>query len=197
VLQPVELVGDAVRLVPLDHAHADDLIVAVEADGLMASWVTALPRREDMAAYIATAQAWQRAGHALAFAVIERASGRAVGSTRFGAYEPAHRRVEIGWTWLARRLHGSVINTEMKWLMLRYAFEALRLMRVEFKTDVLNDQSRTALGKIGAREEGVLRKHMLMQDGRVRDSIYFSITDDEWPEVDARLRARRLRLAAR
>lgn len=110
-----------------------------------------------------------------------------VGSTRFGNYDPANRRIEIGWTWLAKPWQRTTVNTEAKYLMLSHAFEKLGLVRVELKTDVLNEPSRKAMLRIGAKEEGILRKHTLMWTGRYRDSIYYSILDDEWPAVKRRL----------
>ena len=130
----------------------------------------------------------QSAGKALPFAIIDRATGRAVGSTRFGNFEPAHRRVEIGWTWPGTPWQRTAFNTEAKYLLLVHAFESLGLNRVEFKTDVLNERSRKAILRLGALEEGVLRRHMIVRDGRVRDSVYYSIIAEEWPAVKANLR---------
>ncbi len=142
---------------------------------------------EEMRSYMDSALALQRDGTSLPFVTIERSSGRVVGSTRFGNYDAANRRIEIGWTWLARRWQRTVINTEAKYLMLTYAFEKLRCVRVELKTDVLNAPSRKAMLRIGAKEEGILRKHTLMWTGRYRDSIYYSILDEEWSEVKGQL----------
>jgi RimJ/RimL family protein N-acetyltransferase len=141
-----------------------------------------------MQAYIAEALTLQSAGKALPFAQIDKSTGRAVGSTRFGNFEPAHHRVEIGWTWLGTPWQRTAFNTEAKYLLLAHAFEVLRLNRVEFKTDVLNKRSRKAILRLGALEEGVLRRHMIMQDGRVRDSVYYSIIAEEWPDVKEKLR---------
>jgi N-acetyltransferase len=110
-----------------------------------------------------------------------------VGSTRFGNYDPSNRRIEIGWTWLARPWQRTAINTEAKYLMLTHAFEKLHCVRVELKTDVLNTPSRKAMLRIGAKEEGILRKHTVMWTGRYRDSIYYSILDEEWPDVKEQL----------
>ena len=140
-----------------------------------------------MRAYMDSALEQQRTGMCLPFVTIERCSGRVVGSTRFGNYDPANRRVEIGWTWLAKPWQRTAINTEAKRLMLGHAFEKLHCVRVELKTDVLNTQSRKAMLRIGAKEEGVLRKHTLVWTGRYRDSIYYSILDEEWPEVKEQL----------
>ena len=129
----------------------------------------------------------QREKTALPFVTIERTSGRIIGSTRFGNYDPANRRIEIGWTWIARPWQRTAINTEAKYVMLSHAFEKLHCVRVELKTDVLNSRSRKAMLRIGAKEEGVLRKHTLMWTGRYRDSIYYSILDEEWPDVKQQL----------
>lgn len=142
---------------------------------------------EEMRSYMESALKLQREGTTLPFVTIERSSGRIVGSTRFGNYDPANRRIEIGWTWIARPWQRTAINTEAKYLMLSHAFEKLRCVRVELKTDVLNAPSRKAMVRIGAKEEGILRKHSLVWDGRYRDSIYYSILDEEWPGVKLQL----------
>ncbi|HMK38720.1 MAG TPA: GNAT family protein, partial [Bacteroidota bacterium] len=129
----------------------------------------------------------QSGGAALPFALIEKSTGRAVGSTRFGNFEPSHRRVEIGWTWLGTPWQRTALNTEAKYLLLEHAFESMGLHRVEFKTDVLNDRSRKAILRLGALEEGVMRRHMVMRGGRVRDTVYYSIIAEEWPAVKANL----------
>lgn len=140
--------------------------------------------------YIGSALVAQAAGTAMPFATVERASGRVVGSTRFMNIDVANRRVEIGATWIAKPWQRSAINTEAKYLMLRHAFETLKCIRVELKTDALNQRSRQAILRIGAREEGVLRQHMVTWSGRLRDSVYFSILDSEWAGVKADLEAR-------
>jgi RimJ/RimL family protein N-acetyltransferase len=143
-----------------------------------------------MAAYIQAALQAQAAGTALPFATIERASEQVIGSTRFMNIDVPNRRVEIGSTWIARPWQRSFVNTEAKFLMLRHAFEVLGCIRVELKTDALNERSRNAILRIGAREEGILRKHIVTWTGRVRDTVYFSILDDEWPRVKADLEAK-------
>jgi N-acetyltransferase len=152
---------------------------------------------EEMRSYIESALKLQREGNTLPFVTVERSSGRIVGSTRFGNYDSANRRIEIGWTWLARRWQRTVMNTEAKYLMLNQAFERLGCVRVELKTDVLNSQSRNAILRIGAKEEGIFRKHTLTSTGRYRDSIYYSILDDEWPQVKAHLETLLARRPAR
>ena len=189
-LIPVILSGNHVELHPLSLAHAADLSTAIGLDDLWKLSVSNLPPPGGMEAYIAEALALQSAGKALPFAQIEKSTGRAVGSTRFGNYEPAHRRVEIGWTWLGTPWQRTAFNTEAKYLLLEHAFEALGLNRAEFKTDFLNDRSRKAILRLGALEEGVMRRHMIMRDGRVRDSVYYSIIAEEWPVVKENLRRR-------
>ena len=151
-------------------------------------WTTAVIRTPaDLREYMETAIRWQEAGEALPFATIDRASGRAVGSTRYAAIDRENRRLEIGWTWIAPAFQRTYVNTEAKYLMLRHAFETLGCVRVEFKTDSFNEKSRRALLRIGAQEEGTMRNHMIMPGGRLRHSVYFSILDSEWPQVKAAL----------
>lgn len=178
------------ELRPLEEAHAGDLSAAVAVDELWRLGVSDLPPPDGVKEYIAEARAAQSAGKALPFVIIDRRTGRGVGSTRFGNFEPAHRRVEIGWTWLGTPWQRTAFNTEAKFLLLTHAFESLSLNRVEFKTDVLNERSRNAILRLGAVEEGILRRHMIMRDGRVRDSVYYSIIAAEWSAVKENLRAR-------
>ena len=131
-------------------------------------------------------QALATPGH-LPFAIVEPDKGRAVGSTRYLNIRPEHRSLEIGWTWLGQEWQRTGVNTEAKWLLLRHAFERLGCRRVEFKTDARNLRSQRALERIGATREGVLRKHMIVQDDHSRDSVYFSVIDDDWPDVAERL----------
>ena len=146
-----------------------------------------------MRAFVTTSIAGLESGSILPFTTIERASGRIVGSTSYLAIEPAHKRLEIGGTWITPSRHRSPVNTEAKLLQLTHCFEGLGCNRVEFKTDARNGQSRAALARIGAQEEGTFRAHMVMPDGALRDSVYFSVIAPEWPEVKRRL----LRMNAR
>ena len=158
-VEPVVLAGRFVRLEPLGLDHCAPLC-EVGLDPDIWRWTTADVRTPDaIRAYVAAALSDQAAGRALPFATIDAASGRAIGSTRFGNVEPAHRRVEIGWTWIGREWQRTPVNTEAKYLLMRHAFETLGCVRVELKTDVLNDRSRRAILRIGAKEEGILRKH--------------------------------------
>lgn len=186
-VEPVILHGQNVRLEPLSLVHLSSLCDAGSEEDLWRYTGSVVRTAQDMQTYIEIALAWQTQGTALPFAVIDRASERAIGSSRYAAIDRANRRLEIGWTWYGKSWQRTAVNTETKYLMLRHAFEALGCIRVEFKTDALNDRSRKALLRIGAKEEGVFRHHMIMPDGRVRDSVYFSIIQPEWPEVRARL----------
>ncbi|HLK91687.1 MAG TPA: GNAT family protein [Polyangia bacterium] len=186
----VTLEGTRFRLEPLRASHHGALC-AIGLDADLWRW-SPKPLRtpEDVTEYVAFALRERDAGRALPFVVTERSSGEVIGSTRFGAIEPAHRRVEIGWTWYAARWQRTAANTEAKYLLLRHAFETLGCIRVELKTDALNERSRTAIRRIGAQEEGTLRRHMITVSGRLRDTVYYSILDAEWPAVKAALEAR-------
>lgn len=187
---PLVLDGRWVRLEPLALAHVAPLSrVALDSD-LWRWTVSQVGTGEDLRRYVDAALAAAAQGHAVPFAILDRASGAAAGSTRFGNIDPQHRRVEIGWTWLGRAFQRTALNTETKYLMLRHAFERLGCIRVEFKTDVLNTRSREAIRRLGAVEEGVLRHHMITESGRVRDTVYYSILAAEWPAVRERLEAR-------
>ncbi len=186
-LNPVTLAGEEVRLEPMAVTHLDALC-EVGLDPALWEWGTAKIRDvEGMRGYIETALRWQADQTALPFVTIETGGGRVVGSTRFANADRPNRRIEIGWTWIARPWQRTRVNTEAKFLMLRHAFETLGCVRVELKTDALNARSRAAILRIGAKEEGILRSHMLVEDGRRRDSVYFSIIETEWPEVRLRL----------
>jgi RimJ/RimL family protein N-acetyltransferase len=190
MLEPVTLAGRHVRLEPLSPGHVPALC-EVGLDPELWRWTLAVIRTpEEMRGYVETALRERDEGRALPFATVDAASGRAIGSTRFGNVSMADGRVEIGWTWVARPWQRTPANTEAKYLMLRHAFETLGCVRVELKTDALNARSRAAILRVGARQEGVLRKHMKSQGGRMRDTVYFSILDDEWPGVRAGLEAR-------
>jgi RimJ/RimL family protein N-acetyltransferase len=186
----VTLEGRHVRLEPLAKTHLAGL-AEVGLDEDLWRWIpTQVRTTEEMAAYIETALNEEERGVSLPFALIEKKTGRPIGSTRYGNIERAHHRVEIGWTWVARDWQRTAINTEAKHLLLKHAFETLGCMRVELKTDSLNERSRAAILRIGAREEGIFRNHMITASGRIRHTVYFSIIDSEWPAVKARLESR-------
>ncbi len=188
----VTLRGRRVRLEPLSIDHVESLCrVGLEPD--LWRWIpTAVSTAEEMHAYVASALEEQRRGVSLPFAIVEQGSNLVIGSTRYANIEPADRRIEIGWTWLTSTHQRTGANTEAKFLLLTHAFEALGAIRVELKTDALNQVSRTAILRLGAVEEGTFRKHRITASGRIRDTVYFSIIDTEWPEIKARL-ARLLR----
>lgn len=187
---PVTLTGRHVRLEPLTMGHTAGL-AEVGLDDDLWKWIpTPVRTPEEMSAFVQIALEEQAAGSALPFALLENSTGRAIGSTRYANIERVHHRLEIGWTWVARQWQRTAINTEAKYLLLKHAFETLQCMRVELKTDSLNERSRTAILRIGAHEEGTFRNHMITASGRIRHSVYFSIVDSEWPEVKARLEAR-------
>jgi RimJ/RimL family protein N-acetyltransferase len=187
---PVILEGHHVRLEPLTRAHEESLN-AVAADGeLWKSTVTIVPTPAEMAGYITEALDAQAKGDELPFVIIRKSTGRTVGTTRFYLIDRINRHVEIGYTWVAASAQRTAVNTEAKLLLLTHAFETWRCIRVSLITDVLNQQSRAAILRLGAKEEGIFRNHLIMPDGRYRDSVGFSIIETEWPEVKARLEAR-------
>jgi RimJ/RimL family protein N-acetyltransferase len=168
-----------------------DGLCAVGLDPDLWRWIPYQVRDSgDMRRYVETALDEQRRGVSLPFATLLKANGQVIGSTRYGNVSLENHRVEIGWTWIGRAWQRSAVNTEAKYLMLRHAFETLGCKRVELKTDALNERSRNAILRIGAKQEGIFRRHLLTDTGRMRDTVYFSILDDEWPAVRARLEAR-------
>jgi RimJ/RimL family protein N-acetyltransferase len=191
--RPVTLEGHGVRLEPLAASHLEG-IEAAAADGkLWELWFTSVPEPGKTRAWLETALAGQEAKSMLPWAVRDLKSGAIVGSTRYHDIIAAADRVEIGWTWYGRDYQRSPVNTECKLLLLTHAFETLRLIRVEFKTDALNEKSRNALARIGAEQEGIFRKHLICDSGRIRDTVYFSMLDTEWPEKKRALEAMLIR----
>jgi RimJ/RimL family protein N-acetyltransferase len=186
-LTPPTLARRHVRLVPLTLRHVPALWEAGNDEEIWRWTLSQLRSEDDMRRYVEAALEKQAAGIAIPFATTEAATGRVVGSTRYHNVEPHDRRVEIGYTWIGRQWQRTPVNTEAKYLMLRHAFETLGCVRVELRTDALNTRSRNAIGRIGGVEEGILRKHMHTDSGRFRDTVYFSILDDEWPTVKQRL----------
>ncbi|HEY7736875.1 MAG TPA: GNAT family N-acetyltransferase [Candidatus Limnocylindrales bacterium] len=188
-LEPVTLEGDVVRLEPMMLDHVDGLTAVV--DPSVFTWMLVAPTdRDGVRAYVDAALANRDAGLEVPWVTVERASGRPIGSTRFLTIAPEHRRLEIGWTWIAPAWQRSAVNSEAKLLQLERAFDVLGARRVEFKTDARNERSRAALLGIGATFEGILRAHMVTRDDGRRDSAYYSILDHEWPAVRKRLRTR-------
>lgn len=182
------LEGQHARLEPLAALHAPDLLAAAQDDALWLYMPIARPRTPaDVERMIAGALAAQDRGEQLPFAILERAGGRAIGSTRYLDLRLEHRGLEIGWTWITPAYQRSAINTECKLLLLTHAFESLGCLRVQLKTDARNLRSQAAIERLGATREGVLRKHYVLWDGYVRDTVMYSITDEQWPEVRRRL----------
>ncbi len=189
-VEPVTLEGRIVRLEPLSLDHVAAL-AEVAFDPAIWRWTTARPTDlEGLRAWVEAAIRNREAGREEPFATIERSSGRPIGSTRFLSIVPEHRRLEIGWTWVAGPWQRTGANREAKYLQLRHAFEVLGAHRVEFKTDSLNEKSNPSLLAIGATFEGTFRNHMVMPEGRLRHSNYYSVVAEEWPEVRAALERR-------
>jgi len=191
----ITLEGKAVKLVPLQREHAPLLWAAMKdhAEEIF-RWIPYPMRTEqDSSRFIDNVLGEHQRGLSVPFATIDRASGKMAGSTRFMAIDVPNRHVEIGSTWIAPQWQRTAVNTEAKYLMLRHAFETWKCLRVEFKTDSMNERSRNAILRLGAKEEGTFRNHMVTWSGRIRHSVYFSIIDSEWPEVKSRLESRMAR----
>ena len=189
---PLTLEGSVVRLEPVRRAHAE-LFWEIAKNDLenIFRWIPySMKTPEDFHRLVDKAFEEQNRGKSVVFATVEPVSGRVIGSTRFMNIDRTNRRVEIGSTWIAPPWQRTAVNTEAKYLMLRHAFEVWKCIRVELKTDGLNQKSRNAILRIGAKEEGTLRRHLVTWTGRVRDTVYFGILDDEWPEVKTRLEVR-------
>jgi N-acetyltransferase len=191
IVTPITLEGSAVRLEPIRREHAEVFWeVAKGALDDIFQWIPyRMQTRDDFQHLVEKIFDEQERGESVAFATVEPSSGQVIGSTRFMNIDRVNRRVEIGSTWIAAAWQRTAVNTEAKYLMLRHAFEVWNCFRVELKTDALNQKSRNAILRIGAKEEGTLRRHLITWTGRVRDSVYFSVLDSEWPEVKARLEA--------
>ena len=193
--QPMDatLVGQNIELRPLRLEHKQALLEAAADGELWNLKVTAVPGPETIDEYISTAMAGREAGTVMPFIIMQRETGRVVGSTRFWKIDPVNRKLEIGHTWLSASVQRSGVNTEAKLLLLTYAFEVMNSVRVQFTTDELNGKSRAAILRIGAKQEGIVRHERIMPDGRKRNSARFSIIDCEWPEVKARLQQKMMR----
>jgi len=182
-IAPITLSGRHVQLEPLDVAHHDALVAAASDGELWRLWFTSVPTPDKMAAYIDTALAMRRDQDAMPFVIRDARDGKIVGSTRYYPADAVNRRVEIGHTWLAASVQRSGINTEAKLLLLTHAFEALDCIAVEFRTNFMNHRSREAIARLGAKQDGILRNHVILPDGGYRDSVVFSIIASEWPAV--------------
>ena len=184
---PVTLSSADVRLEPLTLAHVPAL-AGVGLDPGLWRWIpTPITSTDEMRGAVLTALHEQERGVSLPFAIVDAARGSVIGSTRFGNIDVRNRRLEIGWTWLARSHQRTRANTAAKRLLLGHAFDTLAANRVELKTDVLNQPSRNAIARIGGVQEGIFRQHVVCASGRIRDTVYFSILASEWPAVQARL----------
>ena len=186
----VALQNDSVRLEPLSLSHQDDLTAAVRVDDLWRAWYTHIPSPDHMAEAISRRLELHAEQKEVPWAVVDLDTGRAVGMTSYLNIEPANRRLEIGSTWLGRTTHGTKVNPAAKLLLLERAFDSLGCIAVEFRAHWHNRQSRAAIEKLGAKQDGVLRNHTIFENGTVRDTVVYSIIDGEWPTVKFSLRER-------
>lgn len=187
-VEPVMLEGRFVRLEPLSFEKHFSALCEVGLDEEIWRWTpNPVKTPTDLRQYIETALEEQRRGVALPFATVVKESNSVIGSTRFANIDINNKRTEIGWTWIGRNWQRTFVNTEAKYLMLKHAFEMWNCIRVELKTDALNERSRAAILRLGAKEEGIFRKHIITASGRLRDTVYFSILDDEWTLVKSNL----------
>ena len=186
-VEPVTLAARGIRLVPLSLQHEDGLRAAAADGELWNVRVTSVPEPGQTRQYIADALAMREAGNRFAFAVTDEATGAVLGSTSYHDILPAVRRVEIGWTWYARRCQRTHVNTTCKLLLLTHAFETLHCHVVGWRTDNFNHASQKAIERLGARKDGVIRGHALRRDGTIRDTVMYSLRSGEWPEVRAQL----------
>ena len=186
--EPITLTGSTATLVPLSIAHHDDLVAATRDGELWKLWYTFVPSPETMKDEIARRLGLQEKGSMLPFAVIENATGKAVGMTTYMNIDAANRRVEIGSTWYAKRVQRTRLNTECKVMLLTHAFETLKCIAVEFRTSFFNHQSRCAIERLGAKLDGILRNHMIVPEGARRDTCVYSVIENEWPSVRTHLK---------
>ena len=185
---PLILSGDHVRMVPLTHAHQDGLVAAASDGELWKLWYTTVPTQDTIERYIDTALDEQDLSKSLPFTVIRQSDQKIVGTTRYLNIESNIRRLEIGATWYAQSVQRTFINTECKLLLLTHAFESLDCTAVEFRTHRFNEQSRRAISRLGAIQDGILRNHRVMADGTIRDTVVYSILNTEWPTVKSHLK---------
>ncbi|MBJ6367223.1 GNAT family N-acetyltransferase [Snuella sedimenti] len=184
----IQLEGNKVLLEPLDMSHKNALLRAASDGKLWELWFTSVPSEETIDSYIENALIEKLNGKGYPFVVVEKSTGTIIGSTRYCNATPEHRRLEIGYTWYAKTYQRTGINTECKYLLLKHAFEKLRCIAVEFRTHWHNVRSRAAIARLGAKQDGVLRNHKLSADGSYRDTVVFSITDQEWKAVEIALK---------
>ncbi len=187
-ISEITLEGQFIRLEPLSLKHLEDLTFVGLDENLWRLIPTQINNESDMKSYIETALKEKLQGVSIPFATILKSTGKPIGSTRFGNIDLNNKRLEIGWTWLTKSHQRTYANSEAKLLMLEYAFEKLNCNRVEFKTDSLNAKSQNAILRLGATKEGIFRQHIVCQNGRLRDSVYFSILDSEWEKIKNKLK---------
>lgn len=182
-IQPVTLKGKLVTLVPMNRDQKDDILAAIADGNLSDLWFTSIPSQSTIDSYFETAEAEQHQGLSAPFVVIENATGKLIGATRYCNIEAAHRRLEIGYTWYSKSYQRTGVNTECKLLLLAHAFQTMHAIAVEFRTNWHNQPSRQAIERLGAKQDGILRNHRLSADGLIRDTVVFSIIAGEWPSV--------------
>jgi RimJ/RimL family protein N-acetyltransferase len=187
-IEPVTLRGERVTLEPLEREHEEALRRAANDGELWRLWFTSVPAPDAVADYIGVALAMREEKGGMPFVVRETATGAVIGCTRYLNVEAEHRRLEIGYTWYAKRFQRTAVNTEAKLLLLSHAFETLRCIAVEFRTSWFNHASRAAIARLGAKQDGVLRNHQITPEGVYRDTVVFSILESEWPAVKRHLR---------
>lgn len=186
-ITPVTLVGERVRIQPMEERHAEALFEAGRDPSIWTYMPMSIRSPEHMRELVRQALAAKKDGSEFPYVIVDRESGEVVGSTRFLAISRPNRSLEIGWTWLSPAVWRTSVNTECKFLLLRHAFETLGAIRVQIKTDRRNLRSQQAIERLGATKEGVLRKHVILHDGYVRDSVFYAILDEEWAAVKSGL----------
>ena len=182
-LSEIELIGQKVKLIPLKVSYANDLVDAASDGQLWNLKVTSVPSKDTVKNYLEFALKEQEAGRSLPFVVLDNVTNSIIGSTRYCNASTEHRRLEIGYTWYAKSYQRTAVNTECKLLLLRHAFEVLDCIAVEFRTHIHNTASKNAIIRLGAKQDGVLRNHRINPDGSLRDSVVYSITNQEWKSV--------------
>lgn len=182
-IEKIELEGEKIKLIPLEKSHKAELLKAASDGKLWELWFTSVPSSENIGNYIEHALKQKEKGIEFPFVVIDKKNRELIGSTRYYNIQPEHRRLEIGYTWYAKKNQRTGINTESKLLLLKYAFECLNCIAVQFMTNWYNMRSRAAIERLGAKQDGVLRNHRLNTDGTYRDSVVYSITNQEWSSV--------------
>jgi RimJ/RimL family protein N-acetyltransferase len=185
-IEPITLSGRHAVLEPLAREHESDIKTAAADGELWRLWYTSVPAPDKTAAWLELALTQREEQGWMTFTVRD-ASGTVIGSTRYCNVDSANRRLEIGYTWYSKRMQRTAVNTECKLLLLTHAFETLRCIAVEFRTHLLNFRSRTAIERLGAKQDGILRNHQIMPDGTLRDTVVFSIVQSEWPTVKRHL----------